>query len=191
MLWAAIPALLRTRFNANEILVSLMLVYVAQLWLSLLVHGPWRDPEGFNFPQSKLFAPAALFPILLEGHAAQRRRASSRSPPWRLGWVFMSESFVGFQMRVAGLARGRGALRGLQHRAHGLDRHAGRRRAPPGIAGVGEVAGPLGQLLPTAVARLRLRRDHRRVRRPAATRRHPAREPADVAALPRRRQPRR
>src|SRR4029079_4532666 len=49
MLWAAIPAWLRTRFNANEILTSLMLVYVATLLLSWLVHGPWRDPEGFNF----------------------------------------------------------------------------------------------------------------------------------------------
>ena len=66
VLWAAIPALLRTRFNANEILVSLMLVYVAQLWLSWLVHGPWRDPEGFNFPQSKMFDAGALLPILLE-----------------------------------------------------------------------------------------------------------------------------
>ena len=63
--WAAIPAFLRTRFNANEILVSLMLVYVAAFVLSLLVHGPWRDPEGFNFPQSKLFGDAALLPILL------------------------------------------------------------------------------------------------------------------------------
>src|SRR5450432_1333273 len=65
MLWAAIPAFLRTRFNANEILTSLMLVYVATLTLSLLVHGAWRDPEGFNFPQSKMFSDAALAPILL------------------------------------------------------------------------------------------------------------------------------
>jgi len=45
MLWAAIPAALRIYFNANEILVSLMLTYVAALLLSLLVHGPLRDPE--------------------------------------------------------------------------------------------------------------------------------------------------
>ena len=41
------------RFNANEILVSLMLVYIAQLVVSWLVHGPWKDPEGFNFPQTE------------------------------------------------------------------------------------------------------------------------------------------
>src|SRR5213075_1672693 len=53
MLWAAIVALLRDRFNANEILVSLMLVYVAEQLLNYLVFGPWKDPQGYNFPQSK------------------------------------------------------------------------------------------------------------------------------------------
>src|SRR5207342_1916062 len=65
MLWAAIPAFLRTRYNANEILVSLMLVYVASFVLSLLVHDAWRDPEGFNFPQSKMFTESALLPNLV------------------------------------------------------------------------------------------------------------------------------
>ena len=67
MAWAAIPAFLRTRFHTNEILVSLMLVYVAQLLLSYLVHGPWRDPAGYNFPQSRMFGDAELLPILIEG----------------------------------------------------------------------------------------------------------------------------
>ena len=67
MAWAAIPAWLRTRFHANEILTSLMLVYVATLVLSLLVHDAWRDPEGFNFPQSKLFSDSAILPNLAEG----------------------------------------------------------------------------------------------------------------------------
>src|SRR5690606_34568952 len=56
MAWAAITALLRDRFNANEILVSLMLVYVAELLLSWLVHGALIDPDGFGFPQSRLFS---------------------------------------------------------------------------------------------------------------------------------------
>ena len=71
MAWAAIPAFLRTRFNTNEILVSLMLVYVATLLLSMLVHGPLRDPEGLNFPESRLFHDAALLPILIEEEAAR------------------------------------------------------------------------------------------------------------------------
>jgi len=50
MMWAGIVALLRDRFNANEILVSLMLVYVAEQVLNYLVYGPWKDPAGYNFP---------------------------------------------------------------------------------------------------------------------------------------------
>ena len=72
--WAAIPAVLRTRFNTSEILVSLMLTYVAQLVLIYLVTGPWRDPQGFGFPQTALFSDAATTPILLP---ALRVRASS------------------------------------------------------------------------------------------------------------------
>ncbi|HEX8375979.1 MAG TPA: ABC transporter permease, partial [Geminicoccaceae bacterium] len=50
MLWAGIVAYLRDRFNASEILVSLMLVYVAIQLLGYLVQGPWKDPGGYNFP---------------------------------------------------------------------------------------------------------------------------------------------
>ena len=50
MVYAAIPALLKNRFGANEILTSLMLVYVAQLLLDWLVRGPWRDPRASTFP---------------------------------------------------------------------------------------------------------------------------------------------
>ncbi len=72
MAWAAIPAYLRTRFHASEILVTLMLTYVATLTLSYLVHGPMRDPQGLNFPQSILFGESALFPNRARGDAAQR-----------------------------------------------------------------------------------------------------------------------
>jgi ABC-type uncharacterized transport system permease subunit len=147
MAWAAIPALLRTRFNANEILTSLMLVYVATLTLSYLVHGPWRDPEGFNFPQSRMFDDALLLPNLL--------------PETRLhwgfplalaaiaaGWVFMTRSLVGFQMRVAGLAPSAANYAGISaQRTVWLGMLIGGGAA--GVAGVTEVAGPIGQLLPS------------------------------------------
>ena len=148
MLWAAIPAWLRTRFNANEILTSLMLVYVATLMLSLLVHGPWRDPEGFNFPQSKMFADSALLPILVAGtrlnvgapDRARGRRASRGSS--------CAGSIVGFQMRVAGLAPAAANYAGIAaHRNVWLGMLAG--GACAGLAGVGEAAGPIGQLLPS------------------------------------------
>ena len=64
--WAMIPAILRIRFNANEILVSLMLVYVADLLLSLLVSGPLRDPDGFNFAETRIFHDSAVLPLIAE-----------------------------------------------------------------------------------------------------------------------------
>ncbi|PIW10201.1 MAG: sugar ABC transporter permease, partial [Comamonadaceae bacterium CG17_big_fil_post_rev_8_21_14_2_50_60_13] len=64
MVWAAFTALLRERFHANEILVSLMLVYVAVQVLSYLVGGPWKDPLGFNFPQTKNFDAVTQVPRL-------------------------------------------------------------------------------------------------------------------------------
>src|SRR5690554_938955 len=67
MAWAAIVAVLKDRFNANEILVSLMLVYVAELLLSWLVHGALIDPDGFGFPQSRLFSDGWLLPVVLPG----------------------------------------------------------------------------------------------------------------------------
>ena len=66
MAWAALVALLRDRFNANEILVSLMLVYVAQQLVNWLVFGPWKDPQGFNFPQTKTFDASTWLPPLIE-----------------------------------------------------------------------------------------------------------------------------
>src|SRR5574340_669899 len=66
-LWAAIPAFLKTRFNTNEILVSLMLVYVAQFVVSWVVFGPWKEPQGFNFPQTVMFSNSALLPPLIPG----------------------------------------------------------------------------------------------------------------------------
>ena len=66
-LWASIAAFLKTRLNTSEILVSLMLVYVAELLVSWFVFGPWKDPQGFNFPQTEMFQGAALLPTLFEG----------------------------------------------------------------------------------------------------------------------------
>jgi ABC-type uncharacterized transport system permease subunit len=65
-LFAAIPALLKAHFNTNEILTSLMLVYIAQLFLDWLIRGAWRDPKGFNFPVSRDFAPEAIVPAIWE-----------------------------------------------------------------------------------------------------------------------------
>ena len=88
MAWGAIPALLRVRFNANEILVSLMLTYVAILYLSAMIHGPLMARSGFNFPESELFHDAATMPNLYCWHPCEYRCArGSASGPCRLGIV--------------------------------------------------------------------------------------------------------
>ena len=101
--WAAITAWLRDRFNANEILVSLMLVYVAQLLLSWLVHGALRDPEGFGFPQSRLFDASARIPILVDGTRLTIGFAIAVGSAL-VAWALLARSTIGFQLKVAGLA---------------------------------------------------------------------------------------
>lgn len=146
MLWAAIPAILRIKCNANEILVSLMLVYVASLVLSLLVHGAWRDPEGFNFPQSTMFGESALLPNLVSETRLNAGFLLSLAVV-AAGWVFLRKSFAGYQMRVAGLAPAAANYAGISSsRTVWLGMLIGGGCA--GLAGVGEVAGPIGQLLP-------------------------------------------
>ncbi|WP_343562899.1 ABC transporter permease [Kiloniella sp. b19] len=147
MVWAAIPAFLKTRFNTNEILTSLMLTYVATLLLSFLVHGPWRDPDGFNFPESRLFWDSALLPALLEG---TRLHVGSLLVPLvvAVAWVFLNRSFVGFQIKVMGLTPAAAGYAGFnQKRLTWLALMIGGGLA--GLAGVLEVAGPIGQLNPT------------------------------------------
>ncbi|MEO8537873.1 MAG: ABC transporter permease [Betaproteobacteria bacterium] len=147
LLWAAIPAWLRTRFNANEILTSLMLVYVSTLLLSWLVHGPWRDPEGYNFPQSKLFVDSALLPNLVADTRLNVGPLIAVAIV-ALAWLFVRRHIVGFEMRVAGLAPAAARYAGISaNRNVWLGMLAGGGCA--GLAGVGEAAGPIGQLLPS------------------------------------------
>ena len=147
MLWASVPAFLRTRFNTNEILVSLMLNYVAILILSYLVHDPWRDPDGFNFPESRLFSEAGTLPVILEGTRLHLGFVIALVVV-ALGWVFVRKSFTGYQMQVAGLADLAALYAGFKRkRMIWLGLLVGGGAA--GIAGLGEVAGPIGQLLPS------------------------------------------
>jgi len=82
--YALIPAICKVRFGASEILTSLMLVYVADLFLDYLVRGPWRDPAGFNFPTTAEFDPVATVPVLIEGGRCTLARSSrSSSSPRR------------------------------------------------------------------------------------------------------------
>lgn len=145
MFWASIPALLRTHFNTSEILVSLMLVYVANLILSWLIHGPWRDPDGYGFPQSKLFESAALLPVMMEGtrvHAGVLLTVLALI----VAGIFFRWSLTAFQMRVSGLAPKAAVYAGFkQKKMVWLGLLVGGGAA--GLAGSLEIAGPIGQLL--------------------------------------------
>ena len=145
--WAAIPAFLKTRFNANEILTSLMLSYVGVLVLSYLVHGPWRDPAGFNFPESAAFSDSATLPVLLEGTRLHAGVALALVVALG-GWLLVGRSFLGFQITVGGLAPAAAAYAGFDaRRLVWITLLIGGGLA--GLAGLGEVAGPIGQLRPT------------------------------------------
>jgi simple sugar transport system permease protein len=147
MAWAAIPAFLRTRFHTSEILVSLMLVYIAQLWLAYLLHGSWRDPAGFNFPQSKAFADNAMLMPLADGVRVTSAFIMAVVLAG-LSWVFASKSFAGYRMLVAGLAPAAAAYAGFSEKRNvWLALLLGGGAA--GLAGICEVAGPIGRLQPS------------------------------------------
>jgi general nucleoside transport system permease protein len=144
--WAAVVALLRTRFNASEILTSLMLTYVAIQLLGYLVNGPWRDPDGFAFPETKLFGDAAVFPILVDG---TRLHLGVLMAPIAVAAaaLLMGRSLLGFQVRVVGLAPRAGDYAGFS-RARIIWTSLLISGAFAGLAGVGEAMGPIGQLQP-------------------------------------------
>jgi simple sugar transport system permease protein len=150
MIWAAIPALLRTRYETNEILVSLMLVYVAVLLLSVLVHGPLKDPQGFNFPESRLFQADAHVPTLISGTRAHAGFIVALLVAATAA-VLLTRHVVGFQIRVLGEAPDAARFAGIsQTRLVWLSMLLSGGLA--GLAGLFEAAGPVGQLVPALPA---------------------------------------
>jgi len=146
MAWAGLTALLRDRFNANEILVSLMLVYVADMVLSYLVYGPWKDPAGYNFPQSKTFAAVTQIPRLMTGSRVSVGLLLALAGV-AVMWVFLFRTRAGFAQQVGGLAPAAARYAGFSSRKAlwvALLVSGG----AAGLAGALEVAGPIGQLTP-------------------------------------------
>ena len=146
MFWAGITAWLRDRFNANEILVSLMLVYVAVQVLSYLVSGPWKDPQGYNFPQSKNFELVTRIPRLMEGSRVSIGVFLALAGVLAT-WIFLFRTRAGFAQQVGGLAPAAARYAGFSSRRAlwvALLVSGGM----AGLAGALEVAGPIGQLTP-------------------------------------------
>jgi simple sugar transport system permease protein len=146
MAWAALVALLRDRFHANEILVSLMLVYVAEMVLSYLVYGPWKDPAGYNFPQTRSFAAVTQIPRLMSGSRVSVGLLLALLGAGAL-WVFLFRTRAGFAQQVGGLAPAAARYAGFSSR-RALWLALLVSGACAGLAGALEVAGPIGQLTP-------------------------------------------
>ena len=142
--WASITAWLRDRFNANEILVSLMLVYVAQQLISWMVQGPLRDPQGYGFPQSELFAAAARVPVIVEGSRLNLGSVLTLLAAAAI-WLLLARSVIGYQLKVVGLAPRAARYAGFSPRRT-LWIALLISGALAGLAGGLEVAGPIGQL---------------------------------------------
>jgi ABC-type uncharacterized transport system permease subunit len=146
MLWAAIVALLRDRFNASEILVSLMLVYVAEQLLNYFVYGPWKDPNGYNFPQTITFLKSTLVPRLFAGYRINIGAIGGLVAVAAF-WVLLFRTYAGFQLQVGGLAPAAARYAGFSSRK-ALWTALLLSGGMAGLAGGLEVAGPLGQLTP-------------------------------------------
>jgi simple sugar transport system permease protein len=146
MLWAGVVAFLRDRFNANEILVSLMLVYVAEQVLGWLVYGPWMDPQGHNFPQTITFLAETKIPRLMPGLRSNIGLVIALVAVGGF-WVFMFRTYRGFALQVGGLAPQAARYAGFSSR-QALWTTLLISGGMAGLAGGLEAAGPLGQLTP-------------------------------------------
>lgn len=146
MLWGAIPALLKTKFDVNEILTSLMLNYAIIQLLGYLLRGPWRDPMGFSFPQTPLFTASQSLPYLWRG-TIMHWGVPIALVVALVAWFVMSRSVFGFQVKVVGSAPNAARYGGFSAKrtiwlallvSGGL----------AGLAGILEAAGPFRQLVP-------------------------------------------
>ena len=141
-LWAMIPALLKNKFNTNEILTSLMLVYVALFILDFLVVGPWRDPEGYSFPKTRSFSDSGRMPLLFEGLRIHIGLIITLILIF-ISWFVFAKTIFGFQLKVSGFSPIAARYAGFNQKiliylAFGIC------GAFAGIAGLAEVSGPIG-----------------------------------------------
>ena len=150
-IWALIPAILKVKLNVNEILVSLMLVYVAMLFIDFIVRGPLRDPMSFGFPLSKPYPDGAIiskinFPGI--GYLGQLHYGILSililAP---LAWFLINRTLPGFQIKVFGSAPKASDFAGFNKNkiTLGVLVISG---GMAGLAGVIEVSANMGQLQP-------------------------------------------
>ena len=146
MFYASIAAFLKTRYQVNEILVALMLTYVAVLFLSAMLQGPLRNPSGFNFPESRIFHDSALLPIIWEGTRVHVGFIVAIILSI-VAWFGIKRHILGMQIKITGSAPRAAKFAGFDDNKtvwYALLISGGL----AGLAGVFEAAGPAGQLTP-------------------------------------------
>jgi len=143
-IYAGIAAGLRIRFGASEILVTLMLTFIAIQVLNYFLLGPWKDPRGFNFPQTVMFPENALLPLLFENVRPNISLIFALLASL-FAYLMMEHHFRGYQLRTSGLSP-KAALYAGFNAPKMIFLSLALSGLAAGIAGASEVAGPLGQL---------------------------------------------
>jgi simple sugar transport system permease protein len=145
--YASVPAFLKVRFNTNEILTSLMLVYVAQLFLDWLVRGPWRNPEGYNFPETRQFNESAILPEIWSESGRAHWGFILALIAAVLVWFMLKHTLKGFEVKVIGQSPRAGRFAGFSSGKLVFFVFAVS-GALAGLAGIAETSGAIGQLRP-------------------------------------------
>lgn len=146
MLWALIPGILRVKFGTNEILVSLMLVYVAEQLLASMALGAMRNPEGMGFPGSRNLAqyPSAANLEIITG-SGMHWGVVAAFIAVIFAYITLSRHIFGFQVRLSGQSPRAAAFAGVNP-ARLVLICLGISGALAGLAGMFEVSGPAGRV---------------------------------------------
>ncbi len=142
--WATIPAILKTKFNTNEILTSLMLTYVALFILDYFVVGPWKDPAGYGLPKSMPFPDAGRLPVLIDGLRVHIGVYFALII-CLITYIIYNKTLFGFKLKVTGLSSKASQYAGFKYKNLIFYTFiiSG---ACAGLAGLFEVSGPIGLL---------------------------------------------
>ncbi|NIQ37038.1 MAG: ABC transporter permease [Proteobacteria bacterium] len=136
--WGLIPGILRARFEVNEIITSLLLNYVAILWLEHLYFGPWRDPMGRGFPGTAMFPEMAWFPRFLGSRIHLGLPIGLAAAV--LIWFVLTHTRWGYEIRIVG-ANLRAAQYARMDITWNILRVMVLSGGLAGLAGIGETAG--------------------------------------------------
>ncbi|MDA8441028.1 MAG: ABC transporter permease [Peptococcaceae bacterium] len=145
-LWSLIPALPKAFWNVNETISTLLLNYVAYLWVAFLVFGPWKDPQGHNFPLTKQFSDSATIPSL--GNTGITYTIFGMLIIAVAMFFVLKYSKWGYEIRVSGSSRKASDYAGMSYIKNVLLVMfvSG---AISGLAGMAEVSGVLNRLQQT------------------------------------------